>query len=448
MASDNGHTQGFTREQMYAISEAKEEPAWVKEQREAAYNTWEELPMPTTKDEEWRRTDISHIDFGAFTPYTDVNGEAVTSVEELPDATKDLVQSSDQRGGLLYQGDSEVQLTKISEDLREKGVIFTSLEQAVKEHPELVKEYLFTKVMTPQYSKFAALNGAFWSGGAFLFVPKNVEVDIPFEALFTVNKPNAVLAQHNLIILEENASAQFVEVFRSANDEIKTLHNGISEVFLNDNARMNYTSIQSYNQETYDFSNKRAHIGRDARMTWVVSNFGSKLAKNHIDSVCAGEGANADALGLYFLDNTQHLDTGVLLKLETPHTTGESIFKGALKDKSRSVFQGLIKIDRDAQLTEAELENKNLLLDKGARADSIPVLEIEADDVKAGHGATVGRINDDQMYYLRSRGLSKQQAERVIISGFFKDVTKHIGSKSTKDLIDRLIQEKIEKIAE
>ena len=443
MSSQNG--MGFTKENIGTLSRAKNEPDWVRERRELAWQIWEELPMPTTNDEEWRRTDISGIDLHSFIPYAEANGYAAKTPDDLPDARKSLIQHAGERGGYLYQGDSQVQLTELTPEVQEKGVIFTSLDQAVRDHPKLVEEYLFTKVMSPNYSKFAALNGAFWSGGAFLYVPRNVEVKIPFEAFFTVDTDKLALLQHNLIILEENASAEFVEMYQSADEEIEVLNNGISEVFLHDNAKLNYVSIQDYNQHSYDFSNKRAHLERDAQMTWVVTNFGAKLAKNHIDSVCAGEGANADALGLYFLDDHQHLDTGILLKLEVPHTTGDSVFKGALKGKSRSVFQGLIKIDRDAQQTDAELENKNLLLDKGARADSIPVLEIEADDVKAAHGATVGRINDDQMYYLRSRGLSKAQAERVILAGFFEDVIKHIGSQSTVDLIHDLIQKKIEK---
>jgi len=442
MTKQNG--QNFTKENMYRLSRAKEEPDWVRERREKAWLAWNELPMPTTKDEEWRRTDISHIDFDSFSPFTELNGKGVKSTTDLPDATQSLVEHAGERGGYLYQDDSQVQLTEISQELQERGVIFTSLENAIREHPELVKEYLFTRVMSPNYSKFTALNGAFWSGGAFLYVPKNVQVQIPFEAYFTVGTPHLALFQHNLIVVEENASAQFVEVFRSETDD-ETLNNGISEVFVNDNARLNYVSIQNYNQNTYDFSNKRAYINRDAQMTWVVSNFGGRLSKNHVDSVCAGEGANADAFGLYFLGNNQHLDTGILLKLEVPHTTGDSVFKGALKGESHSVFQGLIKIDKDAQQTDAELENKNLLLTKGARADSIPVLEIQADDVKAAHGATVGRINDDQMFYLMSRGLSRNQAERVIVAGFFEDVIKHIGSQSTIDMIHKLIEEKIEK---
>ncbi|MBS1271608.1 MAG: hypothetical protein MAGBODY4_00740 [Candidatus Marinimicrobia bacterium] len=443
MANQNGHS--FTKENMLRLSEVKGEPDWVRERRENAWSAWEDLPMPTTKDEEWRRTDISNIDFDSFAPFTKLNGKGVTSVEDLPDTTQSLVAHAGERGGYLLQDDSQVKLTEISQELQDNGVVFTSLENAIKEHPDLVKEYLFTKVMSPGYSKFAALNGAFWSGGAFLYVPKNVNVQIPFEAYFNVGTPKLALFQHNLVVIEENASAQFVEIFRSEDDETETLNNGISEVFLNDNARLNYVSIQNYNQNTYDFSNKRAYINRDARMTWIVSNFGGKLTKNHIDSICAGEGANADTLGLYFLDNQQHLDSGILLKLEVPHTTGDSVFKGVLKGNSRSVFQGLIKIDKNAQQTDAELENKNLLLTKGARADSIPVLEIEADDVKAAHGATVGRINEDQMFYLMSRGLSRNQAERVIIAGFFEDVIRHIGARSTKDLIHKLIEEKIEK---
>ncbi len=441
MGSQNG--LGFTRGHMLRMSEVKGEPDWVRERREQAWKAWEEIPMPTMQDEEWRRTDISGIDFGEFKPFIEKNGQSVTDVSDLPDATRSLVEQAGEQGGFLVQGDSNVQLTELSEELKEKGVLYMGLDQAIQEHPDLVREYLFTRVMQPNYSKFAALNGAFFSGGAFLYVPKNVDVTIPIRAFFSVNEPNVAMFQHNLIVLEENASAEFVEVYQSENDEYEALNCGITEIFLNDNAHLNFTALQNWGDKVYDLSNKRAHLSRDAKITWVGATFGGKLTKNHVDNVCDGEGAEADSMGLYFLDEKQHLDIGVLLKLNTPHSFADSMYKGALKGQGRSVFQGLIKIEKGANQVSAFLENKNLLLAKGARADSIPVLEIESDDVKASHGATVGRIDDRQMFYLMSRGLSREQAERVIIAGFFEDVIKLIGSESTKEMIHRLIEQKI-----
>jgi len=445
MTEENGF--GFTRERMREISESKGEPAWVQEQRETAFKAWEEIPMPTLKDEEWRRTDISMIDFDQFSPFARTNGKGhgASFLNSLPDATRNLVDRAGDRGGYLVQDNSSVKLTEVTEKLKEQGVIFMSMEDAIQEHPELVQEYFFKKVMTPRYNKFAALNGAFWSGGAFLYVPKGVEVKIPFEAYFNVDEANLGLFQHNLIVIEENASAEFVEVYQSDNNEAEVLNSGITEIYLKANSRFNFASLQNWGNNFYDLSNKRAYLERDARMTWVVSTFGGKLVKNHIDTICDGPGAEANAHGLYFLDDHQHIDTGILLRLDKPNTYGKSIFKGALSGKSRSIFQGLIKIQREAQKTDADLTNKNLLLSTGARADSIPVLEIKADDVKAKHGATVGRVDDNQLYYLMSRGLSHQQAERLIVTGFFQDVLKHIGSKSTVDLIQKLVQQKIEK---
>lgn len=437
--------KGFARDQVERLSELKNEPDWVLDRRMQAWEAWEKIPMPTQQDEEWRRTDISHIDFEDYHPFALSNGEGQLSVSSLPDATRSLVDHPGSRGGWQFQYDSNVLMSELSEELEKQGVIFLSIDEAIQEHPELVKEYFFTRVMTPSYGKFAALNGAFWSGGSFLYVPRGVEVEVPIEAFVNVRTSELGIFQHNLIILEQSASAEFVEISQSEEADANGLNCGITEIYLHQNARMNHVSIQNWGTQFYDFSNKRAYLERDAQLTWVVSTFGGKLVKNHVDSVNAGEGAHSNALGLYFLDGSQHLDTGILLKLNVPHTTADSIFKGVLKEKSRSVFQGLIKIERDAQLSDAELENKNLLLSKGARADSIPVLEIEADDVQAAHGATVGRVDEDQMYYLMSRGLNRAQAERVIISGFFENVIKHIRSQSTADLIHRLVQQKIEK---
>ena len=443
MSEQNGH--GFTRERMRELSGMKDEPEWLRERREASFQAWENIPMPTMQDEEWRRTDISRIDFDRFFPFARENGKGAGILDVLPDATKSLVNRTSERGGFLVQDNSTVELTEASDALKDKGVIFMSMEDAAREHPDLVQEYFFRKAMTPEYSKFAALNGAFWSGGAFLYVPKNVEVNVPFEAFFNVDEENLGLFQHNLIVLEENARAEFVEVYQSPNDTTEVLNSGVTEIYLKANADLNFASLQNWGDNFYDLSNKRAYLERDARMTWVVSTFGGKITKNHIDTVCDGEGAEVNSHGLYFLDDHQHLDTGILLRMDKPHCSGHSIFRGALKGKSRSVFQGLIKIARGAQQTDADLSNKNLLLSTGARADAIPVLEIQADDVKAMHGATVGRIDERQMFYLKSRGLSHQQAERLIVIGYFESILKHIGSESTVELIQQLIQQKIEK---
>ncbi len=438
---------GFTRERMREISELKGEPAWIRDQRELAFQAWEEIPMPTLKDEEWRRTDISTIDFDQFSPFTRKNGKGhgTSFLNSLPDATRMLVDHAGDRGGYLVQDNSSVKLTEVSETLRQQGVIFMSMEDAIQEHPELIEEYFFKKVMTPHYSKFAALNGAFWSGGAFLYIPDGIEVKVPLEAYFNVDEENFGLFQHNLIVLGKNASAEFVEVYQSEENDAQVLNSGITEIYLQANANLNFTSLQNWGSGFYDLSNRRAYLERDARITWVVSTFGGKLVKNHIDTICDGPGAEANSHGLYFLDDHQHLDTGILLRLDKPNTYGKSIFKGALAGKSRSIFQGLIKIEREAQKTDADLTNKNLLLSTGARADSIPVLEIQADDVKAKHGATVGRVDDSQLFYLMSRGLSREQAERLIVTGFFQDILKNIGSQSTVELIQKLVQQKIEK---
>jgi len=336
MGGNNGY--GFTKEHMLELSEAKGEPSWVLERREQAWKAWEDIPMPTMKDEEWRRTDISGVDFQGFLPFKNSNGHALESVEHLPDATKSLIEKSENDSALLVQDDSRVELTTLTEELREKGVIFMGLEEAIEKHPELVKEYLFTKVMSPQYSKFAALNGAFWSGGAFLYVPKNVQVEIPIQAFFSVNTPDLAIFQHNLIILEENASADFVEAYQSEHDDYQTLNSGVTEIFLNDSARLNFTILQNWNENVYDFSNKRAYLSRDAKLTSVMATFGGKLTKNHVDNICDGPGAESKAMGLYFLDGNQHLDVGVLLKLNTRDTFADSMYKGALKGKGRSAM--------------------------------------------------------------------------------------------------------------
>lgn len=443
MSEQNGH--GFTRERMQELSGLKDEPKWIREQREASFAAWEKIPMPTMKDEEWRRTDISRIDFERFFPFTRQNGKGAKILETLPDATRSLVQRTSKRGGFLVQDNSNVELTEVTEELQAQGVLLMSMEDAVREHPELIQEYFFKKAMTPDYSKFAALNGAFWSGGAFLYVPKNVEVEVPFEAFFNVDEKNLGFFQHNLIVLDENAKAEFVEVYQSTNNDTEVLSSGVTEIYLKANADLNFASLQNWGDNFYDFSNKRAYLERGARMTWVVSTFGGKITKNHIDTVCDGPGAVANTHGLYFLNDHQHLDTGILFRLDQPHCKGHSIFRGALKGKSRSIFQGLIKIAKDAQQTDADLSNKNLLLSPGARADAIPVLEIKADDVQARHGATVGQVDEREMFYLRSRGLSQQQAERLIVTGYFEDILRNLRSESTVELIQKLIQQKIEK---
>jgi Fe-S cluster assembly protein SufD len=374
------------------MTQTVSEPAWLAGQRAAALERYRSLPVPTNRDEAWRYTNLRGFD---------------------PD------QAEQQPAGLLL---SDAELPD--------GVVFGNLARMVAERPELVEGHLGSVVSDEE--KFAAGNAANWTDGVFLLVPAGVELTVPLRASIEVPAEGAAIHHRTLVVLERGARATFAEDYSST---VPGYVNTVVELVIGDGARLEYVTTQKHHAETRQFGTHRATIGRDGEVDWVVLGLGGSRAKSRIESYLADQGANAKVTGAYFLTGTEHADYDTTQEHAAPNTTSDLFFKGVLADRSRAVWRGVIRVDKGAQKTDAYQENRNLLLSHQAHADSIPGLEIEANDVRCTHGATIGQIDKLQLFYLMSRGLSRTQAERLIVRGFFQPILDRIGSDEVRDAL-------------
>ena len=372
------------------MTQTVSEPAWLAGRRAAALERYQSLPVPTNRDEAWR--------------YTNLRGFDPDLAEQQP-------------SGLLL---SDAELPE--------GVVFGNLARMVAERPELVEGHLGSVVSGEE--KFAAGNAANWTDGVFLLVPAGVEVTVPLRASIEVPAEGAAIYHRTLVVLERGARATFAEDYSSI---VPGYVNTVVELVIGDGARLEYVTTQKHHAQTRQFGTHRATIGRDGEVDWVVLGLGGTRAKSRIESYLADQGANAKVTGAYFLTGSEHADYDTTQEHAAPNTTSDLFFKGVLADHSRAVWRGVIRVDKGAQKTDAYQENRNLLLSHEAHADSIPGLEIEANDVRCTHGATIGQIDKLQLFYLMSRGHSRPQAERLIVRGFFQPILDRIGSDEVRE---------------
>ncbi len=388
--------------------------------RRKAWEQFQRLPWPTLKDEPWRRTDISGLPLETFRfPESADLGEVPPAPEEL---TRPLV--GDRQGGRLVLTPQGI-TRHLDPDLAAQGVIFVDLATAEREHTDRLLQVM-GQVVTPSEGKFAALAAALARGGVFVYVPKGVHVDAPLHTL--VWAPGARLAtiDHVIIWVDEGASLTYVHETASPTAEEPAFHAGIVEILVADGGTLRFVELQSWGEHVWHFTHERARVGRDANLDWVFGALGSHLTKNFTDVDLVAPGATARVSGFYFTDDHQHLDHDTQQNHLAPHTTSDLLYKGALTDYSRSVWQGMIYVAPGAIGTDGYQANRNLILSPHARADSIPGLEIKADDVRCTHGATVGKVNPEELFYLRARGIPEDEALRLIVEGFFDPIMQRI----------------------
>lgn len=425
---------GLTRGAVEQLSAAKNEPEWMRESRLRAWQIFEMLPMPTRTDEEWRRTDLSKLNLESLVPYTEASGSSVESPLRL----------NGNAAGLLSHQNSVTLDRSLQEDLSQQGVIFTDLDTAVREHPELVKQYFMTDAVVPDYNKFTALNAAFWSGGTFLYVPRGMEITAPLRALYTLTAPHAGIFTHTLVVAEEGSRLTYLEEYASDNVSEQSLNAGVVEIFLKGNAHLTFVTLQDWTGDVYDISTQRALLERDSQLDWLVIATGSGTTKSNIEAALRGPGASTQMLGMLWGYGNQHTDYHTVQDHIAPHTTSDLLYKSALKDEARSIFSGTIRVVKGAQGTDAYQANRNILLSPHAAAFPSPNLEIEANEVRCTHGATVGKVDEDQLFYLMARGLGRDEATRMIVEGFFEDVLQREPVDSIRDNLRDLIMRKMD----
>ncbi len=435
-------TRGFTREAAVELSHVLGEPEWLRERRLAAWEVYEHTPMPSRTDEEWRRTDIRRLPIDAVWPYAGL-GQRVSSPEALPAALFETLGDAALRSGLLVQVDGSVVYTQLDDELAQRGVIFTDLLSAAREAPELVQRFFMTEAVTVQDNKFAALHGAFWSGGTFLYVPEGVEIALPLRSFVWAETPGAAIFAHTLLIAEPGASVVLIDTWASPTVDEPVIASNVVELIVQEGAQVRYIQLQDWGRSVWNFTTQRGLLHQDAVLNTLNVSLGSRLSKAFIASNLVGPGATAEMLGLYFADDAQHLDHQTRQWHVAPYATSDLLYKGALKDRARTVFSGLIKVFPQAQRTDAYQANRNLILSSTARADTIPNLEIGANDVRCTHGATVGQVEEEYIFYLMSRGISRPEAVKLIVDGFFDEVIERVPVNEVQETVRAAIARKI-----
>jgi Fe-S cluster assembly protein SufD len=397
--------------------------------------------MPTTKDEPWRRTDLRRMAKSSFHLPDAKNGMKFSPVPE--DLLIPLV--GERQGGQLVQTPGGETTVELDPDLRAQGVVFTDLKTAAEQHPEILADIL-GKVVNQEDGKFAALAGALAPNGVLVYVPRGVQVEIPLHSVFWA--PGAGLAHfsHLLIWLEEGSSLTYVHESASPPAEDgQSLHGGVVEIMVGAGANLRFVELPSWGSHIWNFTHERARVGRDGLIDWIYGGLGSQVTKSFLDLELEGTGATGRMSGFFFTNDTQHIDLDTQQNHLAPNTNSDLLYKGALSGSSRAVWQGMIYVAPGAQQTDGYQANRNLILSESARADSIPGLEILADDVRCTHGATIGKIDPDLLFYLRTRGISESVAERLIVEGFFEPIMQRIPFEGVRDRFKSAIIEKMGK---
>jgi len=430
----------YTRADVEALGKAKGEPAWMTEKRLAAWDTFEAMAWPDTgKDEPWRRTDYRALHWDEAAPRHSVNGAALTDIPDFHRAP--LI--GDRQGGMIAQVGERTVSHEVADELTRAGVIFTDLDTAVKQHGDLVREHFMTRAVLPGEDKFAAMHAALWTHGVFLYVPKGVHVELPPHSVMWAPQPGATLG-HLLVVVEEDASVTYLHEYASPSLEQQALYVGATELIVRRNANLKFVSLQEWGRHAFSFTHQRARVDADAQLDWIIGATGSRLSKDFLEIELDGCGSWGRMSGFYFTEDRQFMDLDTQQNHNAAHTTSDLLFKGALKDDSRTVWQGMIKVLPGAQKTDGFQANRNLLLSKAARADSIPGLEIEADDVRCTHAAAISKIEEEPVFYLMSRGIPRKQAERLIIDGFFMPVLDRIPFEGVRGRLLAAIEDKFE----
>lgn len=443
----------LTPEVYKQISLAQAEPAWLLDQRISAWKSFEDLPYPTVKDEEWKYTDL-----GPFQP-TDFNIEFEQGAQskdrtELKSLIAEVIGDETEAagaspaGGILVEKNGFSVYQQISKELGQQGIIISDLKTAVKSHPQMV-EPLLRDVRKVSQSKFETLHQAFWRGGIFVYVPSGATVRLPIYHLTTMAEPNAVVFPFTVALIDRGAELALVDEMASTAAtppvaSCRQFSDACRYLYLKEDARCQYVNIQRWGENVTHFELQVARLERGAKFSSVNVGLGSQLSRANVHTILEGAGSEAKLLGVYFGHGRQHFDTHTTQDHESPQTTSDLLYKAALKDSAQSSYQGIIRIPKNAQRSDAYQANKNLLLSQNAKARSIPKLEILADDVRCTHSATVGTVDPEETFYLESRGLSHEDAVQMVVEGFFEQVFARIPSAKIQKRLHQIVQLKLE----
>jgi Fe-S cluster assembly protein SufD len=397
--------------------------------RERAFDQFQALPMPSQETEEWRYTDLSEFALD-FVPHVPGHGDTAPRAGD-----------GDQLAGSMVQHNSSIVMTTSGQDLDARGVVFCDLDLAAEKYGDLVEPYLHRLVPTDR-TRFTALHGAFRTGGTFLYVPADVAVEMPLQTLTYLDADGAAVFPHTLLIAERGAEVTFIDRYASP-DVSRALSDAVVEIVVGDGAHVRYASIQEWGSGVTHLGVQRATVGRDADFRSLAIGFGASLARAEAETVLAAPGGFSEMLGVFFADEDQHFDHRSVQDHVAPNCTSDLLYKGALRDESRAVYSGWVHVRPGAQKTNAMQTSRNIVLSEHAKADAIPNLEIEANDVRCGHAASVGPVEEETLFYLQSRGIPRDEAERLVVTGFFQEVLDRVQLEEVRRGAELAIQEEL-----
>ena len=417
---------GLTEEIIRDISREKNEPAWMTEFRLKSLAIYNSKPVPT-----WG-ADLSELDMDNIVTYVRPKTDMKASWEDVPDEIKNTFDrlgipeaEKESLAGVGAQYDSEVVYHSVQKSLLKKGVIYTDMETAVREYEHIVKDY-FMKLVTPNDHKFAALHGAVWSGGSFVYVPEGVTVDFPLQSYFRLNAPGAGQFEHTLIIVEKGANLHFIEGCSAPKYDVVNLHAGCVELNVKEGARLRYSTIENWSRNMYNLNTKRSVVDKDGIIEWVSGSFGSKVSMLYPMSILRGERAKAEFTGITFAGQGQYLDTGSKVVHAAPYTTSNINSKSISKGGGHAFYRGLMRVAPNAHHCKSTVSCESLMLDNESKSDTVPIIELGNDNIDIGHEAKIGRISDEAIFYLMSRGIDEEEAKAMIVRGFVEPITKEL----------------------
>ncbi len=436
--------KGLSKKVVEEISHMKGEPDWMREFRLKSLDHFDRRPMPN-----WGSPAIQEIDFDDIYYYIRPSEKQGKTWDEVPSYIKDTfeklgIPEAERKflAGVGAQYESEVIYHSLREDLEKQGVIFLDMDSAVREHPEIVKQY-FGTIIPYADNKFAALNSAVWSGGSFVYIPEGVRVEVPLQAYFRINAENMGQFERTLIIAAPGSYVHYVEGCTAPTYSTDSLHSAVVEIIVQEGARVRYTTIQNWSKNVYNLVTKRAAAYRDATMEWVDGNLGSKVTMKYPAVWMMEPGARGEVLSVAFAGDGQHQDAGAKMVHAAPHTSSQITSKSISKGTGRSSYRGLVKVHKGAEHVKSNVVCDALLLDETSKTDTYPYMEIEEEQVSIGHEATVSKVAEEQIFYLQSRGLNETEAMSMIVNGFIEPIAKELPLEYAVEL-NRLIQLEME----
>lgn len=436
--------QGISREVVEEMSKIKNEPDWMREKRVKSLEIFQRKPIPT-----WG-VDLSGLNLDDLVLYSPPTAGRYNSWDEVPQEMRDTYEAlgipqaeREHLAGVVGIWRQEPVYEGLKKEYADMGILFCSMDTAVTEYPDLVQQYFMNKCVPPQDNKFSALHGAIWSGGSFLYIPKGVKVDLPLQAYFRMEGAGEGTFEHTLIIADEGSDVNYIEGCTAQTYSVNSMHSAVVEIFVKEGAKARYTTVQNWSKDVYNLNTKRAIVEAGGTVEWVGGSMGAKYVMLYPGSFLLGEGARADHLNVGVASGNVWKDTGAKVMHLAPNTTSNILAKSISKDGGIMGYRGLVRMGHNSQGSKAHVQCDGLMMDPYSRSDTWPDIQIQNPHVTVAHEAVVGKISDEQMFYLQSRGLSEQEAAAMIVNGFIEPVTKELPMEYAVEL-NRLIQLEME----